>query len=247
MKKILLVNSSRYFIDEGRSLLDRKDFQVFMAPTVMQALQIHRQERVNLIVADLHLPELGGDVLCTRIRQETEVRTVSIILICHDVPEDLEKAARCGANVCLKKPVTARQLLDQVEKLLAVSIRRGYRVLLRARVKGATDEGVFFCTSQNLSVTGILIECDRQLNAGDLLGCSFYLPSSAHVVADGEVARVVRQPDGKYHCGVHFVNISPEHRQAIEGFISDNIASEATAAEHLQHTTTPPAGVSALR
>lgn len=237
MKKILLVNASRYFLDEGKSLLDRKDFQVFMASSVMQALQIHRQERVNLIVSDLHLSELGGEVLCSRIREETDVRMVSIILICSDVPDDLEKVRRSGANVCLKKPFSARALLDQVEKLLAVSVRRGYRVLLRAKVKSAVDEGVFFCTSQNLSVTGILIESDRQLKAGDLLSCSFYLPSSAHIVADGEVARVVKQPDGKYHSGIQFSNISPEHRREIEKFIAENIAAEATAETHLAGAT----------
>jgi CheY-like chemotaxis protein len=236
MKKILLVNASRYFIDEGKSLLDRKDFQVFMASSVMQALQIHRDERVNLIVADLHLPEMGGDVLCTRVRQETDVRTVSIILICHDVPEDLERANRSGANICLKKPFTPRTLLEQVEKLLAVCIRRGYRVLLRAKVKGATDEGVFFCTSQNLSVSGILIESDRQLHAGDVINCSFYLPGAAHIVAEGEVARIERQPDGKFHSGIRFIELSPESRREIEDFISDTISTVATDVLHQQAT-----------
>lgn len=225
MKKILLVNASRYFIDEGKSLLDRKDFQVFMVPTVMQALEIHRQERVNLIVSDLRLPEMGGDLLCSRIRQETDVRTVSVILICNDVPEDLERADRCGANVILKKPFSPRSLLEQVEKLLAICIRRGYRVLLRAKVKGANDDGVFFCTSQNLSISGILIETDRQLKSGDVINCSFYLPGAAHVVADGEVARIEKQGDGKFHCGIRFLDLSPENKRDIEIFIAETISA----------------------
>lgn len=232
MKKILLVNASRYFIDEGKSLLDRKDFQVFMAPSVMQALQIHRQERVNLIVTDLHLPEMGGDVLCERIRQETDVRAVSVILVCHDVPADLDRAARSGANVCLKKPFAARTLLDHVEKLLAVCVRRGYRVLLRAKVKSSLEDGVFFCTSQNLSVSGILIETDRDLRAGVIISCSFYLPGSAHIVADGEVVRSERLPDGKYSCGIRFTELAAEHYRAIEAFIADNIVADATHESH---------------
>lgn len=241
MKKILLVNASRYFIDEGRSLLDRKDFQVFMASSVMQALQIHQQERVNLIVADLHLPEMGGDVLCSRIRQETDVRAVSVILICNDVPEDLAKAARCGADVCLKKPVSAKTILGQVEKLLAVSIRRGYRVLLRAKVKGAMDNEVFFCTSQNLSVSGMLIETDRNLKPRDILSCSFYLPGAAHIVAEGEVARIVPQSDGKHHVGISFIDLAREYHQEIENFISENIAVEAATSAHRLNTATLPA------
>lgn len=223
MKKILLVNAARYFFDEGKSLLDRKDFQVFLAPSGLRALQVHRQEKVNLIVADLDMPEMGGDILCSRIREETESRLVSFILICHDIPAELQRGRNCGANVCLKRPFSAKLLLEHVEKLLAISVRRGYRVLLRAKVKGAKDDATFFCTSQNLSATGILIEADRPLRTGEQLSCSFYLPGSAHITADGEVARTETMPDGKTQYGIRFTIILPEHKSAIEAFIAESL------------------------
>ena len=223
MKKILLVNSSRYFFDEGKSLLDRKDFQVLLAPSAIRALQVHREEQVSLVVSDLDMPEMGGDVLCTRIREEAAVRAVSFILICHDRPSDIERASRCGANVFLKTPFKARTLLEHVEKLLAISVRRGYRVLLRAKVIGSKDDSVFFCTSQNLSTTGILIETDRPLKAGDLLTCSFYLPGASHITAEGEVVRSEKTPEGKLNCGIRFIMLSREHHLEIEKFISESV------------------------
>lgn len=223
MKKILLVNASRYFLDEGKSLLDRKDFQVFLAPTAMRALQIHRDERVNLIVADIDLQDIGGDALCAKIREESESRAVSFVLVCHDTPEELARGSRCGANVCLRKPFSAKAILDQVEKLLAISVRRGYRVLLRAKVKGAQDDTVFFCTSQNISVSGILIETEKPLAVGDQLSCSFYLPGSARITADGEVARVEVMADMKHNCGIRFTSIAPEFKNSIETFIAESM------------------------
>lgn len=223
MKKILLVNSSRYFFDEGKNLLDRKDFQVFLAPSALRALQIHHQEKVNLIVADLDMPEMGGDTLCSRIREDTESRLVSFILVCHDNPAELQRCKDSGANICIKKPFSAKTLLDHVEKLLVISVRRGYRVLLRAKVKGAKDDSTFFCTSQNISATGILIEADRSMQAGEQLSCSFYLPGSAHITADGEVARSETMPDGKHQYGIRFTEISPEHKSEIEKFIAENL------------------------
>ena len=222
MKKILLVNASRYFFDEGKSLLDRRDFQVFLAADAMQALQIQRQERVNLIVADFSLSDMTGDILCSRIRSESETKTVSSILICPDSPAEIALASSCGANIFLKRPFPAKTLLEHVEKLLAISTRRGYRVLLRARVKGEKDDTHFFCTSQNLSVTGILIESDRNLSVGDQIACSFYLPAAAHIVAEGEVVRTEKMPDGKNRCGVRFTLISNEHQNEIEKFIESN-------------------------
>jgi len=223
MKKILLVNASRYFFDEGKSLLDRKDFQVLLATSAARALQIHREEHVNLVVSDLDLPEMGGDVLCMRIREKADVRAVSFILICHDRPSDVDRASRCGANVFLKLPFSAKTLLEHVEKLLAISVRRGYRVLLRAKVIGSKDDSVFFCTSQNLSATGLLIETDRSLNPGDQITCSFYLPGASHITAEGEVVRAETTPEGKFLCGIRFVMLSEENRLEIEKFISETL------------------------
>lgn len=224
MKKILLINASRYFFDEGQNLLERKDFQVFLAPSARHALQIHRQERVNLIVSDLLLPEMAGDELCNRIREDSDSRNVSFILVCHNTPEELARARKCGANVCLQKPFTARSLLEQVEKLLAVSIRKGYRVLLRVKVKGTTDDCVFFCTSQNISVSGLLIETEKQLPNGSQITCSFFLPGAAQIVVDGEVVRTESLAGGlQMHYGIRFTNIAAEHQRAIEHFISGTL------------------------
>lgn len=223
MQKILLVNASRYFFDEGKNLLDRKDFQVFLAPSGLRALQIHRQEKVNLIVSDLDLPEMGGDLLCSRIREETESRVVSFILVCQDAPAELQRAMNCGANICIKKPFSAKTLLEQVEQLLSISVRRGYRVLLRAKVVGAKDDSTFFCTSQNISASGMLIEADRSLQQGDQLSCSFYLQGSARITAEGEIARAGTMPDGKNQYGIRFTGISPGNKNEIEKFIAESL------------------------
>jgi len=224
MKKVLLVNSTRHFFEKGESLLDRRDFQVFQAPTADHALRLHRQEQVNLIVSDLNLPETGGDVLCARVRENAESRDVSIILICHNTPEEKARAARSSANVCLFKPFEAKVLLDHVEKLLDVSARKGYRVLLRAKVEGAQNDAVFFCTSKDISSTGILIESDRSLNSGDQLSCSFYLPGSAHITTNGEVVRKVAV-EGKTFYGVRFTGISTAHQQALDSFITEAVTA----------------------
>ena len=224
MKKILLVNASRYFFEEGKNLLNRKEFQVFMAPSARRALEIHREEKVNLIVTDIDLQDMGGELLCARIRDDIESRTVSLILIFNDNPTEIARSKISHANVCLKKPFTARSLLDQVEKLLTISTRRGYRVLLRAKIKGSVDNGVFFCTSQNISISGMLIETERQLAVGDLINCSFFLPGAAQVACDGEIVRLDSSAgNGSLLYGVRFLNLSLEHQQAIEAFVSDTL------------------------
>jgi DNA-binding response OmpR family regulator len=223
MHKIILVNASRYFVAEGKSLLDRRDFQVFLAPTGSQALELHRREKVNLIVADLDMPEMAGDTLCSRLREDAELCAVSFILVCRNSPAELARAANCGANICLHKPFTAETLCEHVEKLLTISVRRGYRVLLRARVQGAKDDAVFFCTSQNISGTGMLIETDRSLLPGDQLTCSFFLPGAEQITAAGKVVRTETAADGKHHCGIIFTGLAAAHKRDIEEFIAGTV------------------------
>jgi DNA-binding response OmpR family regulator len=223
MHKLILVNASRYFVAEGKSLLDRRDFQVFLAPTGSQALELHRREKVNLIVADLDMPEMAGDTLCSRLREDAELCAVSFILVCRNSPAELARAANCGANICLHKPFSAETLFEHVEKLLTISVRRGYRVLLRARVQGAKDDAVFFCTSQNISGTGMLIETDRSLLPGDQLTCSFFLPGAAQITAAGEVVRTETAADGKHHCGIIFTGLAAAHKRDIEEFIAATV------------------------
>lgn len=219
MKKILLVNSTRHFFENGESLLDRKDFLVFKAPTAEHALTIHSREHVDLIVSDLELPEMGGDLLCGRVRAIADCCNVSIVLICHNKPEELTRAARSSANDYLVKPFAARELLDLVEKLLNVAVRKSYRMLMRARVEGSHEDEQFFCSSVNISSTGMLVECSRALVNGDLLCCSFYLPESTHIRTYVEVVRKIVS-DGKTCYGVRFVDVSREDQRAIDAFIA---------------------------
>ena len=233
MKKILLVNSTRHFYADGESLLDRKDFQVFKAPTAEYALDIHRREHVDLIVSDLDLPEMGGDILCAKVRDTTDCRDVSIILICHDRPEERSRANRASANVCLVKPFPAQTLLDMVEKLLDVAVRKSYRMLLRARVEGDHDDVRFFCSSVNISSTGMLIESSRALANGDCLCCSFCLPDSTQVKVNGEVVRRV-DVDGRTCYGLRFLEVPKDVQRAIDSFIA-----QATAVPAGQPTSRP--------
>ncbi|HEY6838964.1 MAG TPA: PilZ domain-containing protein [Geobacteraceae bacterium] len=220
MKKILLVNSMQAALEKEKSLLNRADVHVLTAMTGREALRIHRTEKVSLIVADLDMADMGGDELCSLVRKEKVIRDVSFILACRDVQVEIERATRCGANAWVRKPVQPEQLLEKVEQLLAISTRRGYRVLLRVRVHGSTDNTTFFCTSQNISISGMLIETEKLLDVGNRITCMFFLPGTSQIAADAEVVRCVPVKGGSSQYGVRFVDLAPECREEIERFIA---------------------------
>jgi DNA-binding response OmpR family regulator len=220
MKKILLVDSVLAFYDRNRSLLNRSEFQILTAITGNDALRVHRQERVDLIIAELNMPDLQGDEICTLIRTDKELKDVSVILVCGDTPENRVRVAQCGANAWLTKPINPEILLETIGRLLAVSTRKGYRVLLKAQVRGELEIAPFFCTSHNISTTGIKFETDKLLNQGDRITCRFFLPGACRITSDGEIVRSAKTPDGSFHYGVRFIDLAPEFQSEIERFIA---------------------------
>ncbi len=223
MKKILLVNSVIVFHEKHKGLLNRADLRIFTAVSGRDALRIHRQERVDLIVAELDMPQIGGDKLCSVIRTEKEFKNTSILLTCRNTPEDLERVAQSGANAWLTKPIDPALFLEKIGQLLTVSVRKDYRVLLKAKVTGEIGSTPFFCTSYNISISGILIETDKVLNKGDRITCTFFLPGSRQIVVDGETIRSLTMSENCFHYGIRFVDLDREAGAEIERFVASFI------------------------
>lgn len=219
MKKILLVNNVQNFLERNASLLNRAGFKLYTASSAIEAMQIHRAQRVDLIIAMLDMPEMGGDILCSLIRQDPELRKVAILLICYPASEQIEKASRCGANAWICKPVRPDLLLQEIGKLIDVPTRLDHR----ARIHGIVRSKWFSGTSRNISVSGILFETDKVLDPEALIESMSFFISSREIIAEGKVVRSVRIPGGLYNYGVQFMNLAPEHRKVIETFVAQNL------------------------
>jgi CheY-like chemotaxis protein len=218
LKKILLVNNLPGFLERNTTLLNRIGFKIYTATTVLEAIRIHRAHKVNLIIAMLEMPETGGDRLCSLIRQDSELRKVSILLICQPTPGQIEKASQCGANAWICKPVQPGLLLQEVGKLIAIPTRLDHRTSIHGIVRCRWFSGI----SRNISVSGILCETDVQIDPEEVITDMSVFVRSREIIADGRVARAVNLQNGLYNYGVQFIGLAPEHRQEIATFIAHN-------------------------
>ncbi len=220
MNKIFVAEALRAFIEEQKSLLNRNDVRLFSARTAEDVLKLHRTERMDLIIADLDMPDMGGDELCARIRADAKLGTVYFILICSGRKAALEKAERCGANSFITRPFNLPEIADRVGRLLDIPRRRDTRALVKVSVQGQFRAEPFFCISCDVSVSGILIETDKTLAKGDMMNCSFFLANTERVHVKGEVMRVVRGEKSAYSCGVRFIEHSADAKSRIAKFVA---------------------------
>jgi len=56
------------------SILSRNDLSILTAKTAEEMLGIHEKEGVDLILVELDIDEMGGDGLCTSIRNNSSLR-----------------------------------------------------------------------------------------------------------------------------------------------------------------------------
>jgi DNA-binding response OmpR family regulator len=221
MKKILVTDNIIKILEKDRSFLAREGVKLFTAATTDDVLSVHRVERVDVIVSDLLTPGMKCEELCSAIRSDNVLNRVSIIILSPDNAVDIEKSARCKANAVLTLPMDPEQLLEKIRQFLDISWRESYRVLVSVSVSGSSKDRSFFCRSGNISSTGMLIETEKVFEKGDQLACSFFLPDSAQIKANGVIVRVGKQVSGSKTCqyGIRFSALSAEAKSAIDIFV----------------------------
>jgi CheY-like chemotaxis protein len=217
-KKILIADSVRNAIEREQSILNRVSFEIFTTLSGREALALHKANAMDLIIISLELSDISGDRLCSMIRQDNELKNVSILITCANNLLCIDRATHCGANAYITKPFHSEQLAEKVTVLLSIPRRQRYRVLLKASVKGQQPGRFFYCSTRDISTSGIMIEAEQSMDEGDVLSISFVLPGFGHVSADGEIRRIEKKGAVSGY-GIHFRDLSHKDRQSIEAFI----------------------------
>ena len=103
------------------AILERGGHKVRVVGDGEQALDLLENERYDVIIMDLNMPELGGLDAARAYRfMDPGASQVPIIMLSADVTsEAMKECADAGIDAFLPKPVEARRLLDTIASLVA--------------------------------------------------------------------------------------------------------------------------------
>lgn len=227
MKNILIVDDLKPFIETQKNILSRSDVCILTATSGIEALAIHKDTPVDLMVIDLDMPGMAGDELCESIRKDTTMKHVSILMATRHRESDIERCKKCGANDYITKPIKSEVLIQKAGALLGISERKSYRVFVRVNIDGSKGSLPFSALTINISSGGMLIEAKQMLQPGDIVNCSFFLPVKTAISVKGAVIRVIKkQTTGSFQYGIQFKEISESVRQLIDSFVKGSSASK---------------------
>ena len=107
-----------------RALLDmklrRQGYDVFIAHNGWKGLQLYRQERPDVIVLDLRMPELDGVTVLKEIRR-VDLKQPVIIWTGDTAPETERQVRALGVSEFIVKGSSMTFLMDTLESLVKSS------------------------------------------------------------------------------------------------------------------------------
>jgi CheY-like chemotaxis protein len=222
MKKVIIAEDIWTVVKQDDSFLNRSDVKTFLAAANEEILAIHRTEKANLIITNLDMPGMNGEQLCSSIRDDADLRKVSIIIVCPETAENLRRCEQCDANAFIAAPANSAVLLQEAYRLLHITPRRACRIRVKLTVEGTAKEKPFSGYMENISSSGMLFLSPEVLFEGDTLQCSFTLPGLSRIVTVAEIVRVMKKEDesaplNRY--GVIFPEITDNDVYIIEKFV----------------------------
>ena len=117
--KILIVDDEPDILEFMQYNLEKEGFEVFLASSGKQALEVAKQELPDLIILDVMMPGMDGIETCRELRNDARLRD-TIIAFLTARNEDYSQIAgfESGADDYIAKPIKPRVLISRIKALL---------------------------------------------------------------------------------------------------------------------------------
>lgn len=94
-------------------------YAVFKAVSGKKALTILEEERIDLVVSDILMPDMDGLMLCKKIKENIQTSHIPVILLTAKAEiEDRIEGLQVGADSYIPKPFHPEHLFIRIEKLI---------------------------------------------------------------------------------------------------------------------------------
>lgn len=117
-KKILIVEDEHDILQLIKLYLEKEGFHTLSATTGTEGLRQAKQDKPDLVVLDLMLPEIDGLEVCKRLRSAPDTAMLPIIMLTAKAEEsDTVIGLELGADDYVTKPFSPKTLVARVKAL----------------------------------------------------------------------------------------------------------------------------------
>jgi len=103
-------------------LLSRPSISLLPAMQGSMGLELAREHHPDLVLLDIHLPDMDGHEVLARLKQDDDTRAIPVVILSADATEkQTAKLLQAGAAAYLTKPIDVPGLLETLDRLLTAS------------------------------------------------------------------------------------------------------------------------------
>ena len=120
-RKVLYIEDDLANLTLVRHLLDRRPgIHLLTASQGKLGLELAAAHRPDLILLDLHLPDINGREIYQRLQAEEATRRIPVVVVSASaMPREIEAMLAAGVPQYLTKPLDIRQFLETVDRYLS--------------------------------------------------------------------------------------------------------------------------------
>ena len=112
---VLIVEDNELNMKLFNDLLEAHGYATIQTKSGVEAVELARRHRPNLILMDIQLPEVSGLEVTQWLKDDDELRTIPIIAItAFAMKGDEEKIRKGGCEAYLSKPISVVKFLETV-------------------------------------------------------------------------------------------------------------------------------------
>ena len=125
MTRILLVEDSTDILFLLQTELEWIGYTVDVASDALAGLELAARNRPNVIVSDLHMPDIDGCEFIGRVRRTRALAGIpAIALTGYSREKEVNLALAAGFDAHLTKPVDGKTISEMITRLLAKRMKK---------------------------------------------------------------------------------------------------------------------------
>jgi len=118
-KRILIVDDDPDIVETVAFFLSGSDYQVFIAKNGKEALEQVKEEKPDLVLLDVMMPEMNGLEVCRKLKNNPETNSIPVVMLtAQGSKKDVDDAIDGGANGYVVKPFNLPGLVERIETIL---------------------------------------------------------------------------------------------------------------------------------
>jgi len=118
-KSVLIVEDNELNMKLFNDLLEANGYDIIQTRNGMEALELARKHKPDLILMDIQLPEVSGLEVTKWIKEDDALRAIPVIAVtAFAMKGDEERIRQGGCEAYISKPISVKKFIETIKYYL---------------------------------------------------------------------------------------------------------------------------------